>query len=33
MGIGALGVVGVGGAVLGVTLANSVEWVAEIFQR
>ncbi len=33
MGIGALGVVGLAGAALGVTLANSVEWVARLFHR
>lgn len=33
MGIGALGVVGIGGTALGVTLANSVEWVARIFHK
>jgi hypothetical protein len=33
MGIGALGVVGLGGAALGVTLANSIEWVAKLFHR
>lgn len=33
MGIGALGVVGLAGAALGVTLANSVEWVARFFHR
>lgn len=33
MGIGALGVVGLAGAALGVTLASSVEWVAKLFHR
>lgn len=33
MGIGALGVVGLAGAALGVTLANSVEWIARFFHR
>jgi glucose-6-phosphate isomerase len=33
MGIGALGVVGIGGTALGVSLANSVEWVSRLFQK
>ena len=33
MGIGALGVVGLGGAALGVTLASSFEWLARFFHR
>ncbi len=33
MGIGALGVVGFGGAALGVTLASSFEWLARFFHR
>ncbi|TXR49552.1 DUF1515 family protein [Phyllobacterium endophyticum] len=32
MGIGALGVVGIGGTALGVSLANSIEWVSRLFQ-
>lgn len=30
MGIGALGVVGIGGTALGVSLANSFEWLARL---
>ncbi|SDP07987.1 DUF1515 family protein [Phyllobacterium sp. OV277] len=33
MGIGALGVVGIGGTALGVSLANSFEWLAKLFHR
>jgi glucose-6-phosphate isomerase len=33
MGIGALGVVGIGGTALGVSLASSFEWIARLFQR
>jgi hypothetical protein len=33
MGIGALGVVGIGGAALGVTLASSFEWLARLFHK
>jgi chromosome segregation ATPase len=33
MGIGALGVVGFGGAALGVSLANSFEWLTRFFHR
>jgi len=33
MGLGALGVVGIGGTTLGVTLASSVEWVAKLFHK
>lgn len=33
MGIGALGVVGIGGTALGVSLANSFEWLAKFFHR
>jgi hypothetical protein len=31
MGIGALGVVGVGGTAFGVSLASSFEWIAKLF--
>ncbi|PRD42147.1 hypothetical protein C5748_18540 [Phyllobacterium phragmitis] len=33
MGIGALGVVGIGGTALGVTLASSFEWLARLWHR
>ncbi len=33
MGIGALGVVGIGGTALGASLANSFEWLAKLFHR
>ncbi len=33
MGIGALGVVGLAGTALGVSLASSFEWVARLFHR
>jgi hypothetical protein len=33
MGIGALGVVGIGGAALGVTLASSFEWLPRLFHK
>lgn len=33
MGLGALGVVGIAGTALGVTLASSVEWIAKLFHR
>jgi glucose-6-phosphate isomerase len=33
MGIGALGVVGIGGTALGVSLANSFEWLARLFHK
>ncbi|AMS41141.1 DUF1515 family protein [Aminobacter aminovorans] len=32
MGIGALGVVGIGGTALGVSIANSLEWLAHFFR-
>lgn len=33
MGIGALGVVGIGGTALGVSLANSFEWLSRLFEK
>jgi glucose-6-phosphate isomerase len=33
MGMGALAVVGIGGTALGVSIANSFEWVAKLFHR
>lgn len=33
MGLGALGVVGIGGTALGVSIANSFEWVSRLFHR
>ncbi|UXN64394.1 DUF1515 domain-containing protein [Phyllobacterium sp. A18/5-2] len=33
MGIGALGVVGIGGTALGVSLASYFEWLAKLFHR
>lgn len=32
MGLGALGVVGLGGTALGVALASSLEWIARLFR-
>lgn len=33
MGMGALAVVGIGGTALGVSIANSLEWVGKLFHR
>jgi Protein of unknown function (DUF1515) len=33
MGMGALAVVGIGGTALGVSLANSFEWLAKLLHR